>query len=585
MPYLGSATLEDVLDRAWPPSPAAPRGPEQIKAERPRKADVIPDALRACAQPEDPPPGPVDSRLRAGSYADGVIHLAAQLAEALAFLHAQGVCHCDLKPSNVLLDPSGKPLLLDFNLSTSAREATQPSGGTLRYMAPELLRAYLTKNWEGLDERAELFALAVLVYELLAGDHPHGPIPAGLNNEPLAQFLLGRMTGRFRPLREVCPDVERPVARALDRCLAFDPADRPPSAAELAAELKRQFSPARRTRRWIARHPLAVLSALCLLLGGTVAAGLAWSVTPPYGERQYQLGKTAYRAGDYAEAERCFERAFGADPKNARYRFARGVARLKQSKYLTDGSEKLDQAWNDIKEIADGQMDDRTMALKAYNLNREQKAEEAIEMYTKLLQGRYWRAMVLNNRAYSYLLRNNPDGFDLAVQDLDEAVQLDPHCQAIRYNRAKAVLFRCLLKLSTKPKPVLSIPQQTLDDIDRAIQLGPTTWELYSHAAELYAFAAREDLDRYVVAQAAPPSLLGSPLAAALHSRGQQRVESCLSYLSQAIASGDSAELPNHPVFKFLRPHFAFPANPPFQARSTVPALNLCLIEPVELPD
>ena len=61
---------------------------------------------------------------------------AAQLAEALQFIHQCKVYHCDLKPSNVLLTPDGRPMLLDFNLCANALAAQERLGGTLPYMAP-----------------------------------------------------------------------------------------------------------------------------------------------------------------------------------------------------------------------------------------------------------------------------------------------------------------------------------------------------------------------------------------------------------------------------------------------------------------
>ena len=127
------------------------------------------------------------------------------MAEALAFLHARPVCHRDLKPSNVLLDPSGKALLLDFNLSTSELETGVPMGGSLGYAAPEQMHAFLNKKKGNLDERADLYAFGVIVYRLLNGEHPYGPISPELSREPLAQFLLERLKLGFRPLAASVP--------------------------------------------------------------------------------------------------------------------------------------------------------------------------------------------------------------------------------------------------------------------------------------------------------------------------------------------------------------------------------------------
>jgi hypothetical protein len=139
MPFLGSATLQDLLDEAYP-DPGGPPPPRASRRRAPPRADrtsdlgasttlgastppvggqVIDRALKARTLPNDPEVEPRrdDRPFGAGSYVDGVVRLAAPLADALAFLHGKGVSHRDLKPSNVLLSPSGRPLLLDFNLS------------------------------------------------------------------------------------------------------------------------------------------------------------------------------------------------------------------------------------------------------------------------------------------------------------------------------------------------------------------------------------------------------------------------------------------------------------------------------------
>src|SRR5262249_19624358 len=124
-------------------------------------------------------PQPAPFLLRHGTYVEGIRHLGAQLADALDFLHRAEICHRDLKPSNVLLTPNGRAVLLDFNLSFDALRVEQRFGGTLPYMAPEQLRAvdFPTDAEVGaVGPRSDLFAFGVLVYELLTGRHPFGPI-------------------------------------------------------------------------------------------------------------------------------------------------------------------------------------------------------------------------------------------------------------------------------------------------------------------------------------------------------------------------------------------------------------------------
>jgi len=540
MPYLGSATLEDVLDHL------------AATATPPRKASFFLNVLRFRAQPEDPPQPTVDPCLRDGSYTDGVIHLAVQLAETLAFLHHHGVSHRDLKPSNVLLDPSGKPLLLDFNLSENEREALVPVGGTLRYMAPEQIRAFLDKRKDGMDERVDLYALGVMVYELLGGPHPCEALLAAALRPSEIRAMLAPLQAGFRPFHEICPELERPVAAVLDRCVAFAAADRPGSAAELAAELKRQFAPARRLRRWLLARRRGLLATLGLLLVAAAVFAYAWAITPPYSQREYERGRSAYHAGDFAAAETHFDRALRAEPNNLRFRQARGCARLQQSKYLPPDQVRFDQIWEDLTFTERGTADVRTLAVHAYVQLRCQEYDAAIKKYNWIQRSGYRPLMVLNNRAYGYFkVRRLKE----AQNDLDKAVPLDPHCQAVRYNRA--LLAMRMLSLGK----IQAIPPQALEDMEQALQWGPKTSALYSDAAILYAQAASED-------------------------PRHPYFERALSYLRQAIAAGEPlahferssclAEALKRPEFEHLL------RSRPLQA---APQPNLRLLDPVDLPE
>src|SRR5260370_32014638 len=165
MPYLGTATLCDLLDRIRTPS-GLPVSAQAIRDASPRRVAA------EYVESQRPAPAPL---LRKGTYVDGVLHLGLQLAEALAFIHSLGICHCDLKPSNVLLTPDGQPMLLDFNLSFREQPVDQRLGGTLPYMSPEFLRAMDSKRKafpNQIDARSDLFSLGVMLCELLLGNPP-----------------------------------------------------------------------------------------------------------------------------------------------------------------------------------------------------------------------------------------------------------------------------------------------------------------------------------------------------------------------------------------------------------------------------
>ncbi|HET7720063.1 MAG TPA: serine/threonine-protein kinase, partial [Acidimicrobiales bacterium] len=147
------------------------------------------------------------------------------MADALAYAHAQGVVHRDIKPDNVLLEAgSGRPMLTDFGVA----KGTAAAGGTLtatglvvgtpHYMAPEQ-----AAGKPDVDGRADLYALGVMAYVMLSGRLPfEGRTPA--------EVLVKHMTQPAAPIHDVAPDIAPSTAVAVMRCLAKDPAQRWPDA-------------------------------------------------------------------------------------------------------------------------------------------------------------------------------------------------------------------------------------------------------------------------------------------------------------------------------------------------------------------
>ena len=157
-----------------------------------------------------------------------------QLLDGLQFAHTLGIVHRDLKPENVMIveTPGGDELkVMDFGLAkvldagTGATELVSAAGtamGTLGYMAPEMLTGGVA------DERADLFAVGVMVVETLVGARPFG-------GQTPQEILLALLQSEYH-----LPGDSAEI-RALDavvqRCLAKDPRDRYGSAAELAKDL------------------------------------------------------------------------------------------------------------------------------------------------------------------------------------------------------------------------------------------------------------------------------------------------------------------------------------------------------------
>ena len=160
---------------------------------------------------------------------ESVLHVGAEIADALSAVHALGVVHRDLKPENlILIKRAGRDdfvKLIDFGVAQISDEgATGIPFGTAAYMAPEQAAG------ERVDGRADVYALGVLLYEMATGRHP---FPSSTDNE----YLLRHADEEPEP-----PSTMRAMPRSLEnailRCLAKQPGDRFPSAAAVAVALR-----------------------------------------------------------------------------------------------------------------------------------------------------------------------------------------------------------------------------------------------------------------------------------------------------------------------------------------------------------
>jgi eukaryotic-like serine/threonine-protein kinase len=157
-----------------------------------------------------------------------VLGIGSRLAQALAHAHGQGVVHRDIKPANVLVDlPSRSLKVTDFGTARvldGLRTRTEVLLGSPSYMAPELLAG------EPADEGSDLYALGVVLFELLTGRRPHEADTMG--------ELLRRVSRDPAPeLQRLRPDLPPPAARLLQALLAPQRAARPAGAAELSQSL------------------------------------------------------------------------------------------------------------------------------------------------------------------------------------------------------------------------------------------------------------------------------------------------------------------------------------------------------------
>ncbi len=179
-----------------------------------------------------------------------VAWIGTQLAHALNEAHTHGVLHRDVKPANVLLSAEGIPKLADFNVSfagSAGRAGAAASfGGSIGYMSPEHLRAIHARSGsptEKVDEAADLYSLAVLLWELWQGYRPFvnaGVVPSW--SEAVTQQLESRGQALVEPKR-MGGASERVLESVLRSTLAYGPSDRPTSGSALAARLRLALHP------------------------------------------------------------------------------------------------------------------------------------------------------------------------------------------------------------------------------------------------------------------------------------------------------------------------------------------------------
>jgi tetratricopeptide (TPR) repeat protein len=220
----------------------------------------------------------------------------------LQHAHQRGVLHRDVKPSNILLGSDGQPMLLDFNLaqSDSSEQAHASLGGTVAYMSPEHLRALAARDpalARAVDQRSDVYALGMVLFEVLAGRSPFDQ-SASYTPLPVLIEAMALERGRTVPsLRAVRPDVPWSLESILRRCLAPNPDQRYQQAEDLAEDLRRflddqplrhapELSQVERLRKWARRHPrvtsaapICATAALLLLGAGLALATVGSSLT------------------------------------------------------------------------------------------------------------------------------------------------------------------------------------------------------------------------------------------------------------------------------------------------------------------
>jgi non-specific serine/threonine protein kinase len=430
---------------------------------------------------------------------DEVIAVGVQLADALGAAHQRGIVHRDLKPANIIITAHGHAKILDFGVATLSADhaaetlhtATRLTGagqavGTLAYMAPEQLRGELA------DQRADLFAIGLVLYEMASGKAAFGGVTSGV----MIDAVLNRPPA---PLRSINPAVPARLEDVIVKLLEKDPELRYQHAADLRADLKRlqrdtshAIEPAPPTAKPLAR-PAGVPS----------IAILPFADLSPGKDQQYFCEGMAdeimtalsslgdIRVASRTSAVRCREKGMDLAEIGQRLNVEtvldgsvrKAGNRLRISAHLTkvqDGfqlwAERYDRDLDDVfavqDEIARAIADRLRVKLTSGTDQAVERGTENLDAYNLYLQGRYHWA------------RRNRWQLGIALESFTRAVELDPS-----YAHAHAGIADCYTALAVySVRPAASFRATGSAAAEQAILLAPSLAEAHHSCGGVRAF-------------------------------------------------------------------------------------------------
>jgi serine/threonine protein kinase/thioredoxin-like negative regulator of GroEL len=461
MPLLGVATCVDLLDAAFAEGTL-------------RSAALIPQVARdARTLAEVPLPEPAEKVPWHGDWSEAVATLGLHLAEALDAAHQQGILHRDIKPSNVLLAWSGRPMLLDFNLATHEDAAGQRLGGTLAYMAPEVIAALRdgdSQRARTFDPRLDIYSLGVLLFELLTGKLPHTPQAA--DQLPPDAYTPWWQAKQQPVVRDATAKVDPALYALVERCLSADPQGRFSSMRELAAALRQWLARRQAARQpWRRQRRFLVAAGATLLLAGSVAGAVVGLRPAPY--RVYHAqGLRLFAEGRYSEAVQAFTQSLNERPEWAPALYGRGRALCELGQWAAARDDflalaKAHEAWAcALAGYCEMQLGDYTGAreklIKASRKGLNDK--ETLLTYAAALNKFGWARQCMEVYA--------------------QVLALDPHEHRALRGRSRAALNMAI-------RARRQVESFAFDDAARDVALSPHSLDALRNAAEIYGYAAR----------------------------------------------------------------------------------------------
>lgn len=239
--------------------------------------------------------------IRAGAIdLSTAVEIAAQVAEGLAFAHARGIVHRDVKPGNVMVLEGARAKIMDFGIArVRASDVKTQTGlvlGSPKYMSPEQVVG------RPVDNRSDVFSLGVVLHEMLAGAAP-------FSGEDIHQLMYQVCNARPALPSTVNPAVPRTLDLIVSRALEKEPGSRYQDASEMAADLRASLAELRAGGAAPSDlHAATVTQRASPVIERTQAIGAATSATPPVNglhvSRRFQSDAAVARLAESSGADR-----------------------------------------------------------------------------------------------------------------------------------------------------------------------------------------------------------------------------------------------------------------------------------------
>ena len=364
------------------------------------------------------------------------INLFIKICEAIQYAHQRGVIHRDLKPDNILVTDDGQPKILDFGVARSLDPSSlAPSGtlqgeivGTLAYMSPEQATGSSgahpgAPDKPDLDLRTDIYALGVILFELLADN-----LPLDLSGLPLPDAIDAIRSAPRTRLRTLIPHADPDLELIAQTAMHTDPDLRYQSAADLAADLRRYLARqpilARAPRMSYQLAKFAQRRRMALSIGATVAALLilasAVSITFAIAENRARRDASARSTETQAMLALLTEAMQAASPSGS-------GANYSLSEFLFDLSTQLDQGTEDIGPLGEAQL--RTaIGQSLIDLGSPSEAigqlQAAVDLRSQVLGPQH--ELTLDSQLVLAVAQIDTGDFDAAESSLDNLL---PRCQ------------------------------------------------------------------------------------------------------------------------------------------------------------